>query len=94
MVGIRLALGATPAEMKRLVLGEAASLVAIAMVIGGVVAVSGSRIMARLLFGITPTDWPTFASVVALLAAVTGLASYAPARRATRIDPTTTLRAD
>lgn len=92
--GIRLALGATAVDMKRLILHESARLVGLAIVVGGAIAATGSRVLAGLLFGVTPTDWPTFISVSLLLVAVAFVASYGPARRAMRVDPVTTLRAE
>jgi len=92
--GIRLALGATAVDMKRLVLREAARLVGLAIAVGVATAAAGSRVLARLLFGVTPTDWLTFIGVTLLLAAVAFVASYAPARRAMRVDPVAALRAE
>jgi predicted permease len=90
--GIRIAVGATSGALLRLVLGQAAKLVSIGICLGLVGAILLARSIASLLFGITPFDTATFASVSLLLAIVALLASYIPARRATRIDPVVALR--
>jgi putative ABC transport system permease protein len=92
--GIRLALGANARDLGALVLRDAARFVIAAIVIGGAAALAGSHALAALLFGVTPTDWPTFVGVALLLVAVAFAAAYAPARRAMRVDPLTTLRAE
>jgi ABC-type antimicrobial peptide transport system permease subunit len=91
-LGIRMALGASARNVKLLVLGQglAPVLVGIACGIGGALALT--RFMESLLFGVTATDPATFVVVSALLAAIAALASYIPARRATRVDPVRVLR--
>jgi putative ABC transport system permease protein len=91
-VGVRIALGAEQRDVLRLVVGEAARLVAIGGVIGLAAAVALTRVLRNLLFGITPTDLPTFVIVSLVLAAVALLAAAIPARRATRVDPMVALR--
>jgi predicted permease len=93
-IGIRLALGATPRDIARLLLGETGVLLAIGAVCGIGLAVAGGRAAAALLFRVTPSDPATLATAVGLLAAIAVAASYVPARRATRIEPTAALRAD
>jgi ABC-type antimicrobial peptide transport system permease subunit len=78
----------------RLVLGEGMRLVGAGLVIGVVAAVMLSRFIAGLLFDVTPRDLTVFAAVPVLLAAAAALASYLPARRATRVDPVLALRGD
>ena len=93
-IGIRMALGATPRDIARLLLGETAVLLAIGAVCGIALAVAGGRAAAALLFRVAPSDPLTLAAAVGLLAAIGVAASYVPARRATRIAPVTALRAD
>jgi putative ABC transport system permease protein len=91
-IGIRMALGARPGAVLGLVLAQGARLAGIGIVAGLVMARSASGLMAHLLYGVRPTDTRTFALFSLLVAAVELLACYLPARRATRIDPTTALR--
>jgi putative ABC transport system permease protein len=90
--GIRLSLGATPTDVLQLVLRRAAVLIGAGTCLGLTGSVLLVRFIAKLLFGIAPLDPLTFAAVPILLAAVAFVASYIPARRATRIDPTVALR--
>jgi predicted permease len=90
--GIRLSLGATPTDVLRLVLRRAAVLIGAGTCLGLTGSVLLVRFIAKLLFGTAPLDPLTFAAVPILLAAVAMVASYIPARRATRIDPTVALR--
>jgi putative ABC transport system permease protein len=91
-LGIRMALGATARSVKLLVLGQGMIPVAAGVAIGVGGALALTRFMETLLFGVTPTDPATFISVSVLLAAIAAIASYIPARRATRVDPMTVLR--
>ena len=93
-VGIRLALGARPGQVVRMVLIEAALLVAGGVAAGAVLAVLAGRGSESLLFGLSPTDVTTFAIAAALLAAVALVASAVPALRASRVDPMLALRQD
>ena len=93
-IGIRVALGAHPADVRRMVLGRAFALVAIGVGAGLLGAVALSRTIASLLFNLSPTDPLTLGGVALLLAAVALLASYLPARRATRVDPLVALRSE
>ena len=90
--GIRLSLGATPSDVLRLVLRRAAVLIGAGTCLGLVGSVLLVRFISKLLFGTAPLDPLTFAAVPVLLVAVALAASYIPARRATRIDPTVALR--
>jgi ABC-type antimicrobial peptide transport system permease subunit len=91
-VGIRMALGATPAQVVRLVLGGSSRAVVIGVVAGFAMALPASRLLRNVLYGLSPLDPIAYISV-ALILAIAGLAaSYAPARRATRVDPVTALR--
>jgi putative ABC transport system permease protein len=93
-MGIRMALGARPHAVMGLVLRQSAVLIAIGLLIGLAGAVAASRTLEGLLFGLTPFDVPTFAAASLLFAAVAALASWIPARRATRIEPVIALRGE
>jgi putative ABC transport system permease protein len=91
-IGIRVALGARSSDVVRLVLREALSLAAIALLIGLAGALALSRVLQSLLFEVTPTDPLTLTLVTLVVLAVSALAAIVPARRATRIDPIAALR--
>ena len=91
-IGIRLSVGATQADVLRMVLGRAAILTGAGVALGLLGSVLLVRLIARLLYGITPLDPLTFVAVSLLLPAVALAASYIPARRATRVDPNIALR--
>lgn len=91
-IGIRLALGARRSDVLRMVVGEALRLVAIGALAGLIAAFALTRFMSSLLFNVQPTDALTYASITAILGIVTLAASYAPARRATAVDPLVALR--
>jgi predicted permease len=91
-IGVRIALGARPGDVLRLVLGDAGRLAVVGAVLGMAVSLATTQVASGLLFGITPTDPETLAGSVAVLGAVTLLAAYLPARRAARIDPMQALR--
>lgn len=93
-IGIRLALGAQPREIRRLFLRQSALLVGIGLAIGLGGAVGFTRLMASLLFGISPLDPVAFTAMPILLGAAAVLAGYLPARRAVAVDPVETLRAE
>jgi putative ABC transport system permease protein len=91
-VGIRMALGATRADIMKLVVGNGMMLTVIGIGIGVAASLVLTRVMASLLFGVTATDIPTFLSVSVVLAGVALVANYIPARRATRVNPVIALR--
>ena len=91
-IGIRMALGASGGDVMRLVIGRGLLLLGIGMIIGIAGALAITRSLASFLYGIRPTDPLTFAGVVVILASVAFLASYIPARRATKVDPMIALR--
>ncbi|MFY9550642.1 MAG: ABC transporter permease, partial [Thermoanaerobaculia bacterium] len=91
-IGIRMALGAARGDVLRLVFRQVLRLTGLAVAAGLAGAFLVSRSLESLLYGVRPTDPATFGAVAALLVGVAVLAAYVPARRATRIDPTTALR--
>ncbi|MGH7538558.1 MAG: FtsX-like permease family protein, partial [Gemmatimonadales bacterium] len=93
-LGVRVALGARPADILRLVERQGMLPVAIGVLAGTAGALAVTRALGSLLFGVTPTDPLTFAAVTASLAGSALLALYVPARRAMRVDPMTALRSE
>jgi putative ABC transport system permease protein len=90
--GLRMVLGAQTGDVLGMVMKQSAAIISIGVGLGLVLALFFTRLMASLLFGVTPTDLATFASVTAVLFVVALVACYIPARRATRVDPIQTLR--
>ena len=93
-VGIRLALGAQPTQVLRLVVRQGVLLTVFGLVLGIAGALAGARLITHFLFGVSATDPITFAGVCVALGAVAALASYIPARRAARVDPIIALRSE
>jgi putative ABC transport system permease protein len=93
-IGIRMALGAQRAQVIALVLRQTTMLTVIGIAAGVAGAAALSRYLESLLYGLTPLDATTFVAVIVMFAAVALLASYMPARRATRVDPVVALRAE
>ena len=93
-IGVRMALGADPRRVLQLIVGQGLATVGTGLVIGVAGALALSRAMRSLLFGVTPTDPATFASVILLLLVVGVAACGVPAWRATRVDPTAALRSE
>ncbi|HUH63808.1 MAG TPA: ABC transporter permease [Terracidiphilus sp.] len=93
-IGVRIALGADPAQVRRLVLREILLLVGMGLVVGLPVTIEGSRLVASLLYDLKPTDPLTLLGAAILLFFVTMLAGYLPARRASRVDPAVALRCE
>jgi macrolide transport system ATP-binding/permease protein len=91
-IGIRVAMGASPQAILKMVLRQGLTLVGIGLAAGLGLALAGTRVMSGLIVGIKPTDPLTFAVVVCLLAAIALFACWVPAHRATRIDPLVALR--
>jgi putative ABC transport system permease protein len=93
-IGIRITLGASSADVMRLILGESARLVLIGLAVGIPVALGLGRFLSNLLYGVRAGDPTTFTAVAFLLLAVGILAAYVPARRAIRVDPLMALRCE
>jgi putative ABC transport system permease protein len=93
-LGIRLALGAGPKDVVRLLLGESLTRVVVGVVLGLAIALVASRALASMLYGVQRWDPVTFAGTALLLGAVGLLATWLPARKATRVDPMVTLRTE
>lgn len=91
-IGVRMALGAQPNDVLRLVLGEGARLALVGLSMGAAVSLVATRCMSNLLFGVRSTDPLTLVAVAALLSLVALAACFIPARRATKVDPTVALR--
>ena len=92
-IGIRVALGATALDVRRLVVGEGLWLTGLGAVIGLAGAVAATRLLRGLLFGVHPLDAVSLLAAVLLVVGASVLASYLPASRAARVDPVTLLRA-
>jgi putative ABC transport system permease protein len=91
-IGIRMALGAQQRDVLRMVLGQGGKMAAVGVTVGLVASFGLTRLMATMLFGVTPTDPFTFGGVAVILLAVVLLACWIPARRAMRVDPMVALR--
>ena len=92
--GVRLALGASPADVVGLVLRRGMTLVLAGMAIGAAGALALGHLMAGLLYGVSPRDLPTLAASLGLMFLAAVIACYVPARRAMRVDPMAILRMD
>ena len=93
-IGIRMALGATRADVMRLVLHQSFALIAVGLVVGLAGAAAVTRYLQGMLFGLTPLDPTTFMAVAVMFGLVATLASYVPGRRATKVDPIVALRCE
>jgi putative ABC transport system permease protein len=93
-IGVRLALGAQTGDVRRMVLRQGTVLILLGTGVGLLGALAGTRVLRSALFQVDPTDLPTLAGVTGLLCLVALAACWAPARRATRVDPLAALRAE
>ena len=91
-IGVRLALGADPSGIRRLVLGRGARLAVAGLAIGLAAALGLGRVIRSLLFGVTPFDAATLIAVPVVLGGMALIASWVPARRAMRLDPVRAMR--
>jgi len=91
-IGVRMALGAKEKDVLRLVLGEGLFVIAVGLALGLLLAAAATRVIAGFLYGVGATDRLTFACVPLMLGFVALVASYVPARRATKVDPLVALR--
>ena len=91
-IGLRMALGATPSDVLRLILRQGLALTATGIVLGLLCAAGVTRLLQSMLFEVKATDLPTYFAVITALTGVALVASYIPARRAMRVDPMIALR--
>ena len=93
-IGVRMALGATAGTVRRQVVSQGAKVVAVGVVLGVAAALASTRLLGTLLFGVEPVDPIAFAAMSATMIGIGVVASYMPARRASRVDPIEALRND
>jgi putative ABC transport system permease protein len=93
-IGLRMAIGARPADVLRMILGEGGRLALAGVALGSLVALAGARLIRGLLFEVSATDPLTFVGVAFALFSIALFASYLPARRATRVDPMVAMRGE
>jgi ABC-type antimicrobial peptide transport system permease subunit len=93
-MGVRLALGARPGQLARLVLAQGLSLALVGILVGIALAAAATRAIAGMLFDTSATDPTIYTGLSALVLTIAALACYVPARRAMRVDPITALRTD
>jgi ABC-type antimicrobial peptide transport system permease subunit len=91
-IGIRMALGATTSQVRRLVVGQGLILTSVGMVVGVAGSLALAKVMSSLLFGVEARDPGVFLTVPLVLAIVAAIAAWIPARRASRVDPIDALR--
>jgi putative ABC transport system permease protein len=91
-IGVRLALGASPLEVLKMIVGQGTGLTLVGVAVGLIGALATGRLLGGLLYGVKSNDPQTLTAVALLLVIVSLVASYLPARRATRIDPMVALR--
>lgn len=93
-LGVRMALGATPSRIRRMVVGRGLAIAGAGILAGTLGAVLSNRLLSSLLYGVSPTDAVTFSGVALLLLTVALIATYVPANASSRIDPTIALRSE
>jgi predicted permease len=93
-IGIRMALGALPKDVLRLILASGARIIGLGLLLGTAGALASTRVLSSLLFNTSPYDPVSFVAIIALLSAIALLACWIPARRATKVNPIVALRAE
>jgi putative ABC transport system permease protein len=93
-IGVRLALGATPGEVRQMVLGDGMRLAAVGLATGVAGALTGARLIEAMLFGVSAADPAVLGAVAALMLAIAAVASWVPGRRAASVDPIAALRSE
>ena len=93
-IGIRMAMGADRTRVMRMILGHGLRLTVVGTIIGAMLSIAAVRVLRAMMFEMSVYDAPTFAAVAVLLCIVALIASWLPARRASRVDPVLALRAD
>jgi predicted permease len=93
-IGVRMALGAEPRGIRRMILKQGGVMAAVGLLIGVALSLMLGQLLSKLLFGVTPFDLPTLVAVPAVLGVATVIASWLPARRAMRLDPVAVIRQD
>jgi hypothetical protein len=93
-IGVRMALGAEPSGIRRMILKQGGMMAAIGLLIGVALSLMLGQLLSKLLFGVSPFDLPTLIAVPTVLGAATVAASWLPARRAMRLDPVSVIRQD
>jgi putative ABC transport system permease protein len=93
-IGVRMALGAAPRAIRTMVMRDGATLVAVGLVLGTAISLGATKVLRGMLYAVTPTDPGTFTAIALLVVAISLLASWMPARRALRVDPTEALRGE
>jgi putative ABC transport system permease protein len=93
-IGVRLALGAEPGEVARMIVRQGGGVALAGVVVGLTVALAGARLIESLLYDVTPRDPVVFAATTSILAAIALLACWLPARRAARLSPIEALRTE
>jgi ABC-type antimicrobial peptide transport system permease subunit len=93
-IGVRVALGADRRSVERLVVGEGLRLATVGLVVGLLSALASTRLLAGLLYGVSPADPASFVGIGLLVVAIASVACWMPAQRAVRIDPVAALRAE
>jgi ABC-type antimicrobial peptide transport system permease subunit len=91
-IGVRMALGAAPGDVVRMIAGDIAVPVVVGVAVGLGGALASTRVLESMLFGLTPRDLPTLAIAALVLTASGAFAAWAPSRRASRVDPMSALR--
>jgi putative ABC transport system permease protein len=91
-IGLRMALGARPGDVQRMVVGQGSRLVVLGLAVGLVLSLGLARLISSLLYDVSATDPLTYAPLAVALAAVALAACYLPARQASRVDPMVSLR--